>query len=132
MCTPEDAFRCFLGTGIEVLVEVTGGMGRSALAAFPRSGRLCSSGGGAKVPWAFTYYLLFSRFSRPSFSAGCFLGVCGSSGRNAASRRSGRSESACWTGVGRRLHGGKYFGGACDLHDAPLRLEAVAPGGGEP
>src|SRR5258708_24657785 len=32
-------------------------MGRSALAAFPRSGRLCSSGGGAKVPWAFTYYL---------------------------------------------------------------------------
>jgi hypothetical protein len=110
----------------------TGDIGCASLAGFSRSGRLGFSRRGAKVSWVVTYSVSFSRFSRPSFSAGCFLSACGSGTSNATSRRSGRSESACWTGGGRRLHERRYSDGACGQNDAPLRLEAVAPGGGEP
>lgn len=81
----------------------------------------------AKVPWAPMHWPFSSRFPLPSFSAGCFLCVCGSGRRHATTRSSGKSESICWIAAAQWPHEGRYSGGACGQANPRLWLEAAAP-----
>jgi hypothetical protein len=81
---------------------------------------------------------LSSRSSLASFSAGC-LDACGSSTSSETLRRSGRSESVCWTVADRLLHGRRFSGGGCGGDSLPTEggrtphslAEADAPGGAD-